>query len=47
MDTEQKLDMYIFRNKIFYYDLQARHYFYLNNGGWSVSVAVPTPFYSY
>lgn len=30
----------------FYYDLQAHHYFYLNNGGWSVSVAVPAPFIS-
>lgn len=30
----------------FYYDLQAHHYFYLNNGGWSVSVAIPAPFIS-
>ncbi len=28
----------------FYYDIQQRSYFYLNNGRWVVSVAVPSPF---
>lgn len=30
----------------FYYDIQAHHYFYLNNGIWSISVAIPAPFIS-
>lgn len=28
----------------FYYDLQRSAYFYINNGGWSMSVSIPTPF---
>lgn len=30
----------------FYYDIQTNHYLYLNNGNWSVSVAIPRPFIS-
>ncbi|SEP60041.1 hypothetical protein [Flavobacterium urocaniciphilum] len=30
----------------FYYDIQKRVYFYLNNGTWSVSVSIPAPFIS-
>lgn len=30
----------------FYYDIQTRHYFYLNNGNWSISVSIPAPFIS-
>lgn len=33
-----------FPQQNFYYDLKARHYLFLNNGSWSVSAAVPTPF---
>lgn len=28
----------------FYYDIQQKSYFYLNNGKWSISVGIPTPF---
>lgn len=35
-----------FPEQNFYYDLQARTYFYLNNGKWSVSVSIPAPFIS-
>lgn len=28
----------------FYYDIQTNNYLYLNNGNWSVSVALPRPF---
>lgn len=28
----------------FYYDLQRRSYFYLNNGSWTISVSIPGPF---
>lgn len=28
----------------FYYDIQTNNYLYLNNGNWSVSIAVPRPF---
>lgn len=35
-----------FPQQNFYYDLQSHHYLYANNGGWSVSVAVPRPFIS-
>lgn len=30
----------------FYFDVQKRCYIYLNNGKWSVSVSIPTPFAS-
>ena len=30
----------------FYYDIQQRSYFYLNNGKWSISIGIPTPFLS-
>ena len=30
----------------FYYDIQKRVYFYLNNGAWSLSVSIPAPFIS-
>lgn len=33
-----------FPEQNFYYDIQQRSYFYLNNGKWSISVAIPTPF---
>jgi len=33
-----------FPEQNFYYDLQANNYLYLNNGNWSVSVAIPAPF---
>lgn len=29
-----------------YYDIQAHNYYYLNNGRWTVSVAIPRPFIS-
>lgn len=35
-----------FPDQNFYYDIQTNHYLYLNNGNWTVSVAVPTPFIS-
>lgn len=35
-----------FPQQNFYYDIQARNYFYLNNGRWSISVAIPAPFIS-
>jgi len=35
-----------FPQQNFYYDIQTQHYFYLNNGKWSLSVAIPTPFIS-
>lgn len=28
----------------FYYDIQQKSYFYLNNGKWSISVGIPAPF---
>lgn len=30
----------------FYYDIQTHNYLYLNNGNWSVSLAIPAPFLS-
>lgn len=33
-----------FPQQNFYYDIQTHHYFYLNNGNWTVSVAIPAPF---
>lgn len=30
----------------FYYDIQQKSYFYLNNGRWSISTAIPAPFLS-
>jgi hypothetical protein len=35
-----------FPEQNFYYDIQANNYLYLNNGNWSVSVAIPRPFIS-
>lgn len=35
-----------FPQQNFYYDIQTHHYLYLNNGNWSVSVAIPAPFIS-
>ena len=32
-----------FPQQNFYYDIQKHNYFYLNNGIWSVSVAIPAP----
>lgn len=33
-----------FPQQNFYYDIQAHHYLYLNNGNWSISVNIPAPF---
>jgi hypothetical protein len=33
-----------FPEQNFYYDIQTNNYLYLNNGNWSVSVAIPRPF---
>ena len=35
-----------FPEQNFYYDIQQKSYFYLNNGRWITSIAIPTPFIS-